>query len=654
LVAISTLIACGRAANNPDPDLPNAGAGGLDSASGGQLSVGGEEAAAAGQAPALGGANQATAGGAGGITDAEAGGGAASENPCEPDARTCDGPSVKVCGPSGLVIESTCSPSQLCKEGACASIVCVPNATFCGDGQVRSCSEDGTSSTLTQACNDTQFCVEHAGGAECSETFCPPGGALCVNDVATVCKPDGSGPKPGGDDCAQKGSVCQDGKCTSKTCEPGQKLCEHDDVYICVGGGAKSVLFTDCTTEEACDPVLTACRPRLCEPGKLSCDGTRVVTCNALGTGWNQSGTDCSKSSQQCTAGSCQTQVCVPSSSFCKAGDVYACDAAGLVATLSSVCTNLSQHCVAYNNGGNAYAYCSSNFCSPGAAACNGNVLTKCNADGSGYEVGGTDCGAGMICNSGLCKPKVCEPYSYSCKDGDIISCYYDGLSYYVQQDCGGDARCLKPDGSNPACVPYDCSPGLKACLGNQVGTCAADGTSLATVGKDCSATDQVCTNSATCGAEAVDVLGVSEDLQSLGDGQFFGDVIDVTSNRQLTQLEASIVLASSRTLRWAIFELVNGSYEARYDKVLSNQTGSGTLSSGPISYTLKAGRRYLLGVAVDGGGFVPYLDAKPWQPEISFGRAVGGLVASYSTAIYAGYLDANRLFDMRTTTSLP
>jgi hypothetical protein len=130
--------------------------------------------------------------------------------------------------------------------------------------------------------------------------------------------------------------------------------------------------------------------------------------------------------------------------------------------------------------------------------------------------------------------------------------------------------------------------------------------------------------------------------------------VIDVHSERQLTQLEANLVLAGPRTLRWVVYELANGVYESRYDKVLIGQSGNGYLSSGPLSYTLESGKRYLLGLAVSGGGFAPYYDSPPWQPNVSFGRAAGSLVTNYSPSINGGYVNLGLLFDLRLTTTLP
>jgi hypothetical protein len=655
VIVLSALASCGRSGNNPTDtgaespacvvnadctkgerceaglcveNQPEAGGGSGDLGDGGQASV-----------PVPVEMNAGAGGEAGQAPVAE----------CEPGGRSCDGPSVRVCAADGTShIETTCSPSQVCSGGECHAIQCVPGATFCKDGLVLSCSDDGLSSSPSKACSAGQFCVEHDGAAECSDTVCTPKSGLCVNSVATQCKADGSGPEPGGKDCTAKNLVCNEGECADPTCAPGEKLCEHDDVYLCIGGGTAAVLFTDCAADEVCDPGLVACRKRICEPGKLGCDDSRVATCNALGTGWDQSGSDCASSNQVCVAGACQAKVCVPGATFCKDGNVNLCDAKGLSSSVSQTCSAYYYHCAESGNS----AYCYYNTCTPGSAVCNGNVATVCKADGSGFEPGGTDCGADKLCSSGICAPKVCDAYTYFCKDGDVNYCQ-GGLSSYVAQDCGSDARCLKVNQS-ATCVPYDCSPGLKACIGNQVGTCADDGTSLASVKQDCGLANQVCVSSSACGDSAVDTLGAAEELQSLASNSVFGDVIDVESNRQLTELEANLVLASSRDLRFVVYEAVNGYFIARYDQVVNGVANSGYASSGAISYTLKAGRRYLLGVAVSGGGFVPYYDALPWQPEASFGRAVGVLSSSYATSLYAGYVSTDRLYDLRITTQLP
>jgi hypothetical protein len=650
LLATAVQVGCGRSSSvvgEPEPNAAAAGQGvggqGSDVAAGGVGQVGGVDAVGeGGEALTVGGmGNLGIAG------EANAQGGADTEE-CAPGERTCDGPSIRVCSPSGhSTIEKTCSVSEVCSQAECRPIVCVPGSQFCQASTLRTCGEDGTDSVLAKTCAAGEFCLEHDGAAECSETACVANELMCVGNVATRCKPDGSGAKPGGTDCATAAQLCQNGACVDPTCAPGEKRCEHDDVYLCVGGGAKSVLFTACDVDEVCDPSLVACRNRICEPGKLGCDSTRTAVCNALGTGWEQTGKDCAANDNICVDGACKPRVCVPSAQYCQDNSVYQCSSDGLTVSSSSAC-GYYYHCVSY---GVNQAYCSYNQCSPGAAMCSGNVATVCNGDGTGAAAGGTDCGADL-CDAGVCKPKICEGYSYFCKGSDIAYCQ-GGLSYYVTSLCADDAPCGQTD-SGPACVPYLCWPGLKACLGNQVGTCADDGKSLSVAKQDCSATDEVCVSESACAQTAVDTVGEADDLSSVAEGYIFADVIDVQSNRKLTNLEANVVLAAARDLRWCVFELVSGTYVSRYEKIVKGQSGSGYLSGGALSYTLKAGKRYLLGVAVAGGAAVPYYDSVPWQPEVSFGKAVGSLSTTYSTSIYGYYSPNSLLYDLRVTTALP
>jgi hypothetical protein len=655
LLVASAQSGCGRSANDsgkPAEDLPMAGQGG-----------GGEDPEVMGMAgapPASGAGGESVvdagsgAGGTGGVSEPSMGGeasvvGGAGPEACEPGMRSCDGSNVRVCGASGhSIIEETCSLSQVCSGAKCLPIACVPGHQFCLAGAIRECNLDGTSSTVFKACASGQFCREQDGGAECSPTACTGDAPVCVGNVATTCKPDGSGTKLGGVDCSATARLCSEGQCVDPTCTPGQKFCEHDDVYLCLGGGATSVLFTECNADEVCDPAFAACRDRICEPGKLGCDSTRTAVCNALGTGWEQSGADCAASDKVCVDGACKPHVCVANSQFCQDGDAYLCDAMGVSATLREACYD-SYHCVTYAG---SYAYCSYNSCVPGAAACNGNAVSTCNAEGSGVLAGGTDCGADKVCSGGACQTKVCEGNSTFCKDGDIAYCQ-GGLSSSTWTNCPDDAPCATT-ASGLACVPYKCWPGLKACLGNQLGTCAPDGNSLTVVKQDCAAADQICVSTSSCGTSVVDTLGEADELAGVSEGYFFGDVIDVQSSRALTSLEANVVLAAARDLRWCVFELVGYYYETRYEKVVKGQSGSGYLSSGALSYTLKAGKKYLLGVAVSGGGAAPYYDSVPWQPEVSFGKAVGGYSTAYATSMYGYYAFTNYLYDLRITTATP
>ena len=290
LLAVA-LNSCGRALPRDEAAAGQPGCEDQDCAGAGPSSSGGSPDS--GQEPSAGAGAAHEAGGAPSHS-----GGAPAGEACDPGTRVCDGPSVRLCSDDGQssTIEETCSLSQVCSSGACVDIACVPGKSFCGNGQVLECNDSGTSGSVVETCAEGQFCLERAGAAECSDTACVPEEGLCLNQVATTCRADGSGPAPGGKNCAAQGLVCDAGNCVDPTCAPGEKLCEHDDVYLCVGGGADAVLFTDCQYDEVCDPALAACRKRLCDAGTLGCDANRVAKCDSLGLSWEKTGTDCTTS----------------------------------------------------------------------------------------------------------------------------------------------------------------------------------------------------------------------------------------------------------------------------------------------------------------------------------------------------------------------
>lgn len=608
------------------PGTSGGGAGGIAGGEGGTESgIGGEEPIVAGAAGA---------GGEGGS--------------CVPGSRVCDGSIVRGCDEQGQpVVREICTASQECLEAACHDIACIPNRTYCDGQQIRLCDETGTQSTPLESCEAGKFCLDAPGGASCSETVCAPGAGVCLGTVATHCRPDGSAPLPGGQDCAATEQVCQNGACIAATCTPGEKLCKKGDVYLCYGAGGDSVLFSDCAADEVCDPALLACVKHVCEPGKLDCDSTRVTTCNALGTGWVQNGPDCAATKQICSAGSCLDPVCTPNSTYCQAGSVYQCNAAGTAGTAYNNCTAYYYHCV---QSSPTSASCVSNTCTPNGLSCVGNTVSTCNSDGSGYLDGGQSCGAD-VCYGGQCLPKVCT-YSYPgyvCKDGDIYTCENNETFSRLVQDCGNSARCVK--GASTSCVPYDCFPGTSACLKNQVGICADDGTSLSSVANDCAGGGQVCTTGGKCADTALDELGNAEDVVSAVADNFVGDVVVVNSNRMLTQIEADLVMPGDRSLRWLVLELTDTTFSPVYEVKTAQTATNGWVASGPLSYLLKAGGTYLIGVIPSGGGAAILDDVKPWSPSLSFGRIQSSLMGNN---YYTYYQQNDRIYHLRLTTALP
>ena len=91
--------------------------------------------------------------------------------------------------------------------------------------------------------------------------------------------------------------------------------------------------------------------------------------------------------------------------------------------------STLVQTCTAGQFCDVASAMCKPQVCTPNLPACNAKIATTCNADGSGYLVGGIDCGV-KNCSGGVC---------VDCNLATEVA--YNGHCYYL-------------DGSGGTCDP--------------------------------------------------------------------------------------------------------------------------------------------------------------------------------------------------------
>jgi hypothetical protein len=87
--------------------------------------------------------------------------------------------------------------------------------------------------------------------------------------------------------------------------------------------------------------------------------------------------------------------VCTPSAYFCQSGNVHRCAADGLSSSVYDYCAS-TEFCT------DGDSTCNTDVCPQGQPACNGTLATTCNADGSGYVAGGTEC-APQYCVDGAC-----------------------------------------------------------------------------------------------------------------------------------------------------------------------------------------------------------------------------------------------------------
>jgi hypothetical protein len=342
--------------------------------------------------------------------------------------------------------------------------------------------------------------------------------------------------------------------------------------------------------------------------------------------------------------------ICEPSTRYCHEGDIYQCDATGRDSDLFEECGE-DDRCEEYSN---AYAACIWKQCVPGEQLCQGNFIKTCTAEAEvPTEEPGIDCGADSYCLDGACHARDCELDRLLCRGGDVYRCEAIGGAVR-HQNCAAPATCTELEGG-ALCLAPTCDPGSTACVQNQVGTCHVDGTGLSSVSQDCGALGQVCDVTQVCTERATDVLGAAESPFTLDSGAVVGNVLDVHSDRRLLEVEASLKLDAAADLHWLVFEQLDElNFQVRYEQVAAASSGSRFFSSGPLDYTLEAGKHYLLAVQVEGSSWVAD-EAAAAVADPSFARARVSINGTRNGSALGDYSSRTAYrFAVRVTTELP
>jgi hypothetical protein len=95
--------------------------------------------------------------------------------------------------------------------------VCIKYQPYCNAGNVDTCNPWGTGSAgVYQTCQDSQYCLDSAGGALCVPDVCVSGAKGCDGERATTCAADGGGYTPTGGTVCDASSVCNElGDCAA-------------------------------------------------------------------------------------------------------------------------------------------------------------------------------------------------------------------------------------------------------------------------------------------------------------------------------------------------------------------------------------------------------------------------------------------------------
>jgi hypothetical protein len=317
----------------------------------------------------------------------------------------------------------------------------------------------------------------------CHLPICTPGAPVCNGQMATICNADGTEGEPGGTSCSDQGKFCHLGVC--RECWPTTYFCSAGIVRHCSADGSSSTLSTTCTSSQYCDGVTGSCKPQVCKPSQPVCNGDVATTCKADGSGTVSGGTSCKDAGKSCQQGACVALACSPGLDFCSEGAIRHCADDGKNSTLTSSCT-VSKYC------DGATATCRPRACTPGRPVCLGEWPTTCNADGSGYLAGKTQCQHNGTTqpNSGVCVEGACTvtrcstPGKYYCMDqtNRVMSCWSDQTAH-PSGVCEGSSYC---DSATASCQPLPCTSDQPACAGNSATMCGHDGQSFVGDSKPC------------------------------------------------------------------------------------------------------------------------------------------------------------------------
>lgn len=188
---------------------------------------------------------------------------------CLTGATACfDQPTSVLMCTDGAWSVKACGDGELCHEGSCQTLTCVPRSKSCVGGQAVTCSADGSVWSAPVPCADDEVC--HDG--TCELRVCDAGDIRCTEAKVERCNPSGTAWVEEAT-CAQ-GEACVDGACLPGDCAAGDRKCGSDVAFVCDLGSWKSEACGEgqacafgacvsCLSDDHCDPGQT-CREGAC------------------------------------------------------------------------------------------------------------------------------------------------------------------------------------------------------------------------------------------------------------------------------------------------------------------------------------------------------------------------------------------------------
>jgi hypothetical protein len=420
-------------------------------------------------------------------------------DPCRTGVTSCD-TGTQACVPTTTNEPdgTSCGADQVCSGGVCSA---------CSAGDPCTTDPDLCRTGVTSCATGTQTCVatttNEPNGTSCGTDLVCNGGACNACSAGDPCTTDPDPCRAGVTSCASGTQACV----ASTTNEPDGTSCGTD--LVCSGGACSACSAGDpCTgNPSACYEGVTSCASgtQACvdsptpKAPATSC-GVGAVCDGAGACGACAAGTPCSTNPNACVAGetSCATGVetCVDTATQLTNGTSCGTDLVcngGLCSVCSAgdACTNDPDLC-----------HTGVTSCASGTQSC---VPTTTN------EPDGTSCGADLVCNGGACSacsagdpcttdPDPCHTGLTSCASG-TQTCVAsttnepDGTSCGAGQVCNGGVCSACSAGDPCTTDPDPCHTGVTSCASGTP-TCVASTTNEPN-GTGCG-TDQVC-NGGVC-----------------------------------------------------------------------------------------------------------------------------------------------------------
>ena len=190
-------------------------------------------------------------------------------------------------GCTDWVLQTTCSPGQVCSGGACVTSSTCTNQCSVGATRCTAGGQQQTCVTLASGCTDWSLPIACSGGQTCSSPRttcavpqCTAGQRRCTTAGA-----------PGVETCDAQGSwyvtsqcpqACSAGACTAAAaCSAGTVRCNGTNIEICNASGTAWLYNQTCAV--ACTSGICT---GPCTPSQKRCNGNVPETCNAGGSAW--------------------------------------------------------------------------------------------------------------------------------------------------------------------------------------------------------------------------------------------------------------------------------------------------------------------------------------------------------------------------------